>query len=487
MKRVVRLLPRGIAGQVGVLMAVAVLATALVGGLAGYRFGARPAGTDNPIIRIGGFMTVIRLLIAEPDPDAVAVVIATANKTFPGFDFELIDSAAVPLPPPADARRTSTPEAPPPGAAGAPGTPGEPGPPGFPNPIFGPDLGEFLRRDLGVERVIVEMSTQGKPGRIIIPIAGNRAVRATFPASPAPFGNFGPFRGPDAGRIVSILLLGVLATVLLSLWAAFWLTRPLRELAEATERFEPDRPHEPITESGPAEVRKAARALNLLRDRVSHLIAQHARTLAAVGHDLRTPITRLRLKVEFVEDPSLKRALEGDLDRMSAMVEGALNYLRAGHSGAERQRVDLAALVQTVADSVAETGGDVVCELTSGRTPIVADVSSLERAFSNLIENALRYGNRCEVGMTLAPGEARVTVDDDGPGIAEAQRERMMEPFVRGDEARPAGASEGFGLGLSIASAVIADHGGRIAFEDLIPQGLRVVVSLPLATPDAAG
>lgn len=481
MKRVVRLLPRGIAGQVGVLMAVAVLATALVGGLAGYRFGARPAGTDNPIIRIGGFMTVIRLLIAEPDPDAVAVVIATANKTFPGFDFELIDSAALPPPPPADARRASTPEAPPPGA------PGDPGPPGFPNPIFGPDLGEFLRRDLGVERVIVEMSTQGKPGRIIIPIAGNRAVRATFPASPAPFGNFGPFRGPDAGRIVSILLLGVLATVLVSLWAAFWLTRPLRELAEATERFEPDRPHEPITESGPAEVRKAARALNLLRDRVSHLIAQHARTLAAVGHDLRTPITRLRLKVEFVEDPSLKRALEGDLDRMSAMVEGALNYLRAGHSGAERQRVDLAALVQTVADSVAETGGDVVCELTSGRTPIVADVSSLERAFSNLIENALRYGSRCEVGMTLAPGEARVTVDDDGPGIAEAQRERMMEPFVRGDEARPAGASEGFGLGLSIASAVIADHGGRIAFEDLIPQGLRVVVSLPLATPDAAG
>lgn len=284
-------------------------------------------------------------------------------------------------------------------------------------------------------------------------------------------------------RPVSVLLVATVILIglnvgALSLWASRGITAPLARFASVAEEFSIDRDPSPLREEGPEEVRTAARALNRLRDRIHAMFADRTRMLAAVGHDLRTPITRMRLRVEFIEDEVLRTQFTRDLEHMDAMVQGALFYLRDANHSERHAAFDLSSLLQTVADAFADMGHNIRYE---GPRQVVAigHPQQMERAFTNLAENAARYGQEIIIRLHQEDGAIRVEVADDGPGIPEADRQRLLEPFMRGDDARGRVDSEGFGLGLSIAQAVIAGHQGSLTLEENRPHGLLVRISLP--------
>lgn len=286
-------------------------------------------------------------------------------------------------------------------------------------------------------------------------------------------------------RPVSILLVATIVLIglnvgALSLWASRGITAPLARFASAAEEFSIDRDPSPLREEGPEEVRTAARALNRLRDRIHAMFADRTRMLAAVGHDLRTPITRMRLRVEFIEDETLRAQLTRDLAHMDAMVQGALSYLRDAKHSEQHAAFDLSSLLQTVADEFADMGHDIRYE---GPRQVVAigHPQQFERALTNLAENAVRYGQQTVIRLRQEDGASVIEVADDGPGIPEADRQRLLEPFMRGDDARGRLGSEGFGLGLSIAQAVIAGHRGSLTLAENSPRGLLVRITLPRA------
>jgi signal transduction histidine kinase len=265
---------------------------------------------------------------------------------------------------------------------------------------------------------------------------------------------------------------------MLGIWAARAVTAPLRSFARAAESFSPEAQLNPLPEQGPEEVRTATRALNAMRERIKGLVEDRTRMLAAVGHDLRTPITRLRLASEFVGDPQLRHQMLRDLDQMNTMVESILIFLREGRSSNNAISVDLRAALQTVCDEFADAGYDVALA-ASEHTAIRAQPDELRRALSNVIDNAVRYAGRVMVSLAPTPGGVVIMVEDEGPGIPNDRKAAMLQPFVRGEPARHMDGKTGFGLGLSIASAIISAHGGNLTLHDREPRGLAVRIMLP--------
>jgi signal transduction histidine kinase len=200
--------------------------------------------------------------------------------------------------------------------------------------------------------------------------------------------------------------------------------------------------------------------------------------LAAISHDLRTPITRMRLRVEFIEDDTLRDQFTRDLQHMDTMVQGALSYLRDANRREKRGAFDLSSLLQTVADEFSDMGNATRYD-GPRRVVAVGDARQIERAVTNLVENAVRYGTDVVIRLRDDGEPLLVEVGDDGPGIAEADRLRLLEPFTRGDEARGRIDSEGFGLGLAIAQSIAAAHDGKLTLHDNQPRGLLVRISLP--------
>jgi len=270
---------------------------------------------------------------------------------------------------------------------------------------------------------------------------------------------------------VGVAIIGV--AVLLLRWA----TWPLRELALAAERFSIDQAPQPLAETGPVEVRRAARAFNTMQERIQRLVTERMQAMAAVSHDLRTPITRLRLRAELLEDAATRRLVDADLGEMETMIDSTLAYLRGGKSDERMRPLDLAPVVETIVDEFQDQGRDVSLSGV-GSAPVLGQAPSLKRAFSNLIGNALKYGDVARVSVAAAAGHFTVTVEDQGPGIPAEARQRVFEPFVRLEESRSR-ETGGSGLGLTIARAVIVAHGGEISLEDRPGGGLRVVVSIP--------
>lgn len=298
--------------------------------------------------------------------------------------------------------------------------------------------------------------------------------------------------GSPQARPISVLLVATVVLVglnigALTLWASRGITAPLARFATAAEEFSIDHNPSPLREEGPAEVRTLARALNRLRDRVHALFGDRTRMLAAVGHDLRTPITRMRLRAEFIEDEALRSQFTRDLHHMDAMVQGALSYLRDVRRTETRLAFDLSSLLQTVVHEFGDMGHEV--SYAGPRMMVaVGDAPQIERAIANLVENAVRYGSRVAVTLGEEPARLVIEVSDDGPGIPVEDRQRLLEPFMRGDEARGRIDQEGFGLGLSIVQAIVASHGGELTLEDREPTGLRVRIALPrraLREPEA--
>jgi signal transduction histidine kinase len=291
---------------------------------------------------------------------------------------------------------------------------------------------------------------------------------------------------PVFGSPVTITLMAIaVSAAFLALWAARGLVGPLRRFAWAAENFSPNGEIALLPERGPYEVRAAARALNQMRKRIRGLIEDRTRMLAAVSHDLRTPITRLRLRCEFIEDAAARAQMLDELSHMSAMVESVLYFLRDGRRREKATMIDLATSLQTICDQFADTGHDVSYD-GPDHVVISAFADELHRAITNLIDNAVRHGGKTEVRVTLSTPAVTVAIEDDGPGIPDAGKAAMFEPFVRGDAARGMNNQTGFGLGLSIAKTVIEAHSGTLTLLDREPHGLIAAIMLPRPAAGAA-
>ncbi len=266
---------------------------------------------------------------------------------------------------------------------------------------------------------------------------------------------------------VGILLLGLLVVRLIE--------RPLRALADAADRIGAPGPIFQVLERGPYEVRHAARAFNRMQERIDRLISDRTRALAAVSHDLRTPIARLRLRAGFVENAELQRQIDGDLEEIDTMISSTLAYLRGDQDQEVPRATNLAAILETLCDDAADLGkhtrytGPPHARFT-GR-PV-----ALKRAFANLIDNAVHHGGEALVHLAVTAETIDIRVEDAGPGIPEAAMETVFEPFHRLDTARGRGGS---GLGLTIARQVVESHGGKISLENRREGGLRITVTLP--------
>lgn len=279
------------------------------------------------------------------------------------------------------------------------------------------------------------------------------------------------------------LTLGVV--ILVSLLAVRWMVRPLREMTEAATAFAHDIGAAPLPETGPVEVQQAAQAFNFMQRRVRQLVVERSRALAAVSHDLRTPLTRMRLRAELVDDPVLQHKLNADIDTMQTMVNGVLAYLRGIEDSEPAQPIHIAALLDSIIEDERSLGR--VVELldpppgASGPAPYPGKLSILRRAVTNLLDNALAHGHRATVQLQDSATTLRIVIEDDGPGIAVADLVRVTEPFVRLDAARRLDTG-GVGLGLTIVRDAAASHGGRLLLLNRAEGGLRAVIELPRGT-----
>ena len=294
-------------------------------------------------------------------------------------------------------------------------------------------------------------------------------------------------------RLLVNLLLMLVAVVALVALAARGVTRPLAELAGAARRLATDLRQPPLPERGPVETREAARAFNAMQAHIRAGIEDRERFLAAVSHDLKTPVTRLRLRSEMLADGDLRERYIADLDEMQHLLEGALDYLRGKAVDEPVQAVDIVALVESLVDDYAGLGDVTLAAPDALQCP--ARPRALRRALMNLIDNALKYGRRAEVTLQRRGGTIEVMVDDEGPGVDEAELERVFEPFHRleGSRSRDTGGS---GLGLAIARQIARAHGGDITLAnranradraDRAKGGLRAVLTLPTPVPGAQG
>ena len=281
------------------------------------------------------------------------------------------------------------------------------------------------------------------------------------------------------GPWILTLLFAAISVTLLSLWTARALTAPLSSFAKAAESFSLNGAAAPLPERGPEEIRSVAKALNRMRERITALIDDRTRMLAAISHDLRTPITRMRLRSEFIEDDVHRSRMLRDLDQMRSMLESVLSFLRNDRKLESMTLVDIATTLQLVTDQFADMGHRVAYD---GPEHALATVrpDDLHRSITNLVENAIRYGAETTVRLRMSSDTVTIDIEDDGPGISDARKDVMLEPFVRGDEARNMDEAAGFGLGLSIAQAIVLAHGGELSLHDRQPHGLMVRIQLPV-------
>lgn len=280
---------------------------------------------------------------------------------------------------------------------------------------------------------------------------------------------------------VLLAAIWVLGTILFAIPCAYvvarWLSRPIRQFAEAAERLGRN-PREPdLQPDGPRELRGAALAFNEMKGRLGRYVDDRLGMMSAIAHDLRIPLTRLAFRLERAPEPIRGRA-EADIAEMQAMLRAVLSFVQATHAQRPRQPQELRSLLSSIADDMAETGRDV--SLEEGPDVILqADDIGLRSLFTNLIHNAVTYGGAARVRLTQRPGSAIVEIDDNGPGLPPEELERVFEPFYRGEPSRNR-ATGGIGLGLALVRSIAVAHGGSADLENLATQGLRARVILPL-------
>jgi signal transduction histidine kinase len=268
----------------------------------------------------------------------------------------------------------------------------------------------------------------------------------------------------------------------LSFWAVRRLTRPVALLAEAAERLGRDVNAPPLPEGGPIEVARAAIAFNTMAGRIRRFVQDRTFLLTAIGHDLRTPITRLKLRAEFIEDDEQRQKFMADLDELDAMVSATLVFGRDTADTEPAVPFDLVALLRTVLDDAADARPEASERLAySGpsRLTLTGRVLALKRTFANLVGNAVKYGGAARVTVLgPASGLLQISVEDDGPGLPADQLERVFEPFYRVEDSRNR-ETGGTGLGLPIARNILRAHGGDVVLANRPGGGARALVTLP--------
>lgn len=278
-----------------------------------------------------------------------------------------------------------------------------------------------------------------------------------------------------------LLLLGVFVIVSIA-WVVRRLTRPLDALALAATQLPKHLDQAPLSEQGPREVARAAQAFNQMQNDIKRLIEARGQALAGVSHDLRLPITRLRLRIAHLPDEPLKQKMETDLTEMDDMIGHTLAYLRAGTSQEPIVAFDLNALLDILCEDMTLLGAQIERHGHAER-PIKTRPQALQRALQNILENARRYGDgRVDVALSETATDVVIAIDDRGPGISEADRERVFEPYVRLEASR-ARHTGGSGLGLAIARAIVRGMGGEIQILSRDGGGTRVEIHLPKTPP----
>ena len=284
-------------------------------------------------------------------------------------------------------------------------------------------------------------------------------------------------------RIVGVALLGLLVVG--------WMTRPLRMLADAADEFGAGLVRAPLPERGPLEIRRAAQAFNRMQDRIRQFVDERGRLLAAISHDLRTPVTRMRLRADQVEPPELRERFVADLDEIKSLLSTTIDFVRSTDSREETAEVDVTALLESLVEDCRDlhTGhaGQPEVRITlhgaDGERPtcLKAQPLALKRCLSNLLENAVRYGGgQVDIEVREAGDMLSVAIRDQGPGLPEHYVDTVFEPFFRVEHSRNR-QTGGSGLGLSIARNIARQHGGDITLSNRQGGGLEALLRLPRA------
>lgn len=431
-----RLLPKRIGSQMALLIAASLLIANVFTAVTLSLFGLPPRFAELPFVAMTRLAVVAKLIDAAPTPEARAAILAAARSSLPGLTqmHQAFPSERSPLH----------------------------------DPMF-----KDLQSELGDRFAVLPPLVPPDPHlsvQVSIALQDGNVLTTPLP----------PFRrrlGPTLYLLGTLLFVGV-SVLLLSVWAARALSAPLRRLADAAERFSVGGSDAPLAEQGPMEVKRAAEALNEMRGRVRRLVEDRTRMLAAISHDLRTPITRLRLRAEEIGQEPLKKQMIRDLETMQAMVQSALAFLRDQTAPCHKTVNDLPTLLQTLCDDFSDLG-HAVSYAGPAHLYVECDQERLTRAVNNLIDNALKFGTKAELRVqTLPTGGVAIDVQDDGPGIADAEKPRVLEPFYRGDAARSLNEKDSFGLGLSITRAIIEAQGGSLSLLDAKPSGLVARLTL---------
>ncbi len=441
-----RLLPQRIGGQIAILVVTALAIANLATAVTVFLLNQHPSFINSPFAAMTKLAVVAKLVDAAT-PQTRAAILVAARASLPDLSETRSEAA--------------------------------PDQPAAPDP-----MSRDLQVELGDRFAVLASGSPTDAGRRHPTRLSIRLPDGSVLSTPMPDFRRGP-GGPTLDLIGTLLFLAI-AFALLSVWAARALAAPLTRFAAAAERFTVESSDPPLAERGPLEVRRAAAALNDMRARIRRLVEDRTRMLAAVSHDLRTPITRLRLRAEEIEQEPLRRQVVRDLETMQAMVQSALSFLRDQTAPAHRVVVDLPALMQTVCDDFGDVGREIGF-VGPAHVHVECDPDRLTRAVSNLIDNALKFGTVVTVRLHVpGAGEVAVDVEDDGPGIPDPEKERVLEPFYRGDAARGLNERDSFGLGLSIARAIIESQGGTLALLDREPSGLVARLTLPATSRTAA-
>ena len=287
---------------------------------------------------------------------------------------------------------------------------------------------------------------------------------------------------PRAGaRLVGVLLLQTLLLYVLILLPVLWivrrLSRPLQTLTRAAASYDPHAPDVPLPAAGPADLHKLIDAFNALRLRVTGMLDEKDRMLGAIGHDLRTPLAALRVRIESVEDDTDRERMADTIEQMSRTLDDILSLARVGRPSETPTEVDLAALVDAVVEDFRDLEQDVTF-VGADRLPLRLRPTLMRRAVRNLIENAVKYGGSALVKVERTPGQASVIVDDDGPGIPAEELTAVFEPFNRLERSRNS-ETGGIGLGLALAHSIVREAGGKILLANRPEGGLRALIVLP--------
>ncbi|SOB87755.1 Signal transduction histidine kinase [Sphingomonas guangdongensis] len=294
-----------------------------------------------------------------------------------------------------------------------------------------------------------------------------------------------PWVRADRG-VVAQLIAQTLILYGIVLLAVFWIghriARPLRSLAAAARGFRPGSDAAPVREEGPEDVRSVIAAYNALGTRVTAMLDEKDRMLGAIGHDLRTPLAALRVRIESVEDEGDRARMADIIDEIARTLEDILSLARLGRSSEPPVEVDLAALVDAVVDDFRDLGADVTLDDVA-RLPVRLRPLLMRRAVRNLIENAVKYAGAAEVSVSgAANGGARVAVLDRGPGIPADRLDTVFDAFIRVETSRNRGTG-GIGLGLALARAIVEEAGGTLTLANREGGGLAAVMLLPRGTP----